>query len=222
MRPQHSDSFIHSSQGLLGPHSECHTDLQILADFTNPDIVKLWLTNTVRFIQKPDNIVTLTIILTFVIVSIVYGAKYQYTGAGRSWISFSAGEFLCKKHFWQSQWPKGGFILTEGWFADLGPDSFHRHSGISDIRHRTKGLQKHIRDVETDSRCVESRAPDHILDDIWSYTKVGKNNVTRRQSTSLLTPVTAKHEPGAHSTWTHNATTKVLQSREGKSNFSMI
>lgn len=53
MRPQHSDSFIHSSQGLLGPHSECHTDLQILADFTNPDIVKLWLTNTVRFIQKP-------------------------------------------------------------------------------------------------------------------------------------------------------------------------
>lgn len=224
MRPQHSDSFIHSSQGLLGPHSECHTHFQVLADFTNSDIVREAVIDKYSMIhpETSDNIVTLTIVLTFGIVSIVYSAKYQYTGAGRSWISFSAGEFLCKKHFWQSQWPKGGFILTEGWFADLGPDSFHRHSGISDIRHRTKGLQKHIRDVETDSRCVESRAPDHILDDIWSYTKVGKNNVTRRQSTSLLTPVTAKHEPGARSTWTHNATTKALQSREGKSNFSMI
>lgn len=125
--------------------------------------------------------------LTIVIASIVYGAKYQHTTPGRSWISFSAGEFLCKRHFWQSQRPKGGFILTEGWFADRGPDSFHRHSGISDIRHRTKALQKHIRDVETYSRCIESSAPDHILDDIWSYTKVGKNNVIRCQSRSLLT-----------------------------------
>lgn len=70
--------------------------------------------------ETSDSIVTLTIILTFVIVSTVYGAKYQYTGAGRSWISFSAGEFLCKKHFWQSQRPKGGFILTEADLPTLG------------------------------------------------------------------------------------------------------
>lgn len=198
MRLQHSHSFIQVRGYCVHIHNLTHTSGFEQISQIPILFMKLWWTNAVGFIHSLwqhcyFNNYYHAIILTFVNVSIVYGAKYQYTGPGRSCFSFSAGEFLCKRHFWQSQWPKGGFILMEGWFADRGPDSFHPRSGISDIRHRTKGLQKHIRDVETYSRCLESRAPDHILEDIWPYTKVGKNNVTRRQSTSLLTPVTAKH-----------------------------